>query len=347
MKTILVTGGSGFIGTNFIKMCLEQHDCKIVNVDKLTYAVNSNSLLSIVNHPRYSFIHGDITDKEFVVKTIRWQNPDAIVHFAAETHVDRSILDPEVFLKTNTCGTFTLLEALRHHLNTLDGDRAKDFRFLHISTDEVYGALKESGYFTETSQYAPSSPYSASKAAADHFVKAYYTTFGIPTLITHCSNNYGPYQFPEKLIPLMTINALNCKPLPVYGNGKNVRDWIFVEDHCSALWTVLNKGIPGETYNIGGNCEKTNLEVVEAICTIIDELAPSIECKTRASLLTFVTDRLGHDWRYAIDSSKIRQELGWEPTFNFNEGLKRTVAWYLDNPNWIKTCNDSTLSKVK
>jgi dTDP-glucose 4,6-dehydratase len=342
MKTILVTGGSGFIGGCFIRMCLAEQDCRIVNLDKLTYASNANTLLNIVRNPRYCFVHADIADRVMVNRTLIYHSPTAIVHFAAETHVDRSIDDPTKFVQTNVVGTFQLLDAARQYVAELSPQQRSDFRFLHVSTDEVYGSLGPTGLFTESSPYDPSSPYSASKAAADHFARAYFRTFGLPVLVTNCSNNYGPYQFPEKLIPLMILNALEGKPLPVYGDGRNVRDWLFVEDHCRALWRVLNDGRPGETYNIGGNCEQNNLDVVEIICRTVDELRPDLPHTPCEKLITFVADRPGHDRRYAIDADKIRRELSWRPEHDFASGIRETVKWYLDNPKWVATANHST-----
>ncbi len=346
MKTILVTGGAGFIGGCFVRQALANTDnegldkhsdgIRIVNLDKLTYAGNLDSLESVADNHNHNFVHGDIGDKELVGRLLIEHQPSAIVNFAAETHVDRSIEGPNSFLETNVVGTFGLLQAAYQYWKDLPERRREQFCFLHVSTDEVYGSLGATGKFSETTPYAPNSPYSASKAASDHFVRAYHRTYGLPTLITNCSNNYGPYQFPEKLIPLMILKAMDRKPLPVYGDGGNVRDWLFVEDHCRALWMVLERGHPGETYNIGGNCERSNLQVVEAICeimgrAIVDPLRAS--CLT---LITFVEDRPGHDRRYAVDTAKIRKELGWEPTLDFESGLELTVRWYLDNYEWIQ-----------
>lgn len=336
MRTILVTGGAGFIGSCFLRQCLAKGHIRVVNFDKLTYAGNLDSLSHYLHHPDHCFVQGDITDRQAVDQVIEDYQPDAIVHFAAESHVDRSIDDPAEFVQTNVNGTFHLLDSARHYLAGLSVARREAFRFLHVSTDEVFGSLGADGYFQESSPYDPSSPYSASKAAADHFARAYFRTYRLPVMVTNCSNNYGPYQFPEKLFPLMILNAIEGKPLPVYGDGKNVRDWLFVEDHCLALWAVLNNGTPGETYNIGGNCEKTNLDIVETICRVVDELCPELPHTPCSSLITFVKDRPGHDRRYAIDASKIRKELNWEPHFTFESGVRLTVQWYLDNPQWVE-----------
>ncbi|RMG01838.1 MAG: dTDP-glucose 4,6-dehydratase [Planctomycetota bacterium] len=335
MDTILVTGGAGFIGSNFVRQWLQEEPDRIVNLDKLTYAGNLDSLADVFHDPRHVFVEGDICDQALVAKLLAEYRPWAIVNFAAESHVDRSIDGPEAFVQTNVVGTFRLLQAAREYWNTLDDADKSRFRFQHVSTDEVYGSLGPEGYFTETTPYAPNSPYSASKASADHFVRAYHHTYGLPTLITNCSNNYGPYQFPEKLIPLMILNAVEGKPLPVYGDGKNVRDWLYVEDHCRALRTVLRRGKPGEAYNIGGNCEMQNIEVVKTICKLVDRLKPGLPHSPCESLITFVTDRPGHDRRYAIDASKIKAELGWEPQENFESGMERTVRWYLEHTEWV------------
>ena len=335
MDTILVTGGAGFIGGCFVRQCIAEQTCRVVNFDKLTYAGNLDSLGSVVSSPRYEFVEGDIADSRDVDRAIDRFEPTSIVHFAAESHVDRSIEGPGEFVRTNVQGTFQMLESTRHYLARLSPRRRDDFRFLHVSTDEVYGSLGPTGLFTETTAYDPSSPYSASKAAADHFARAYHRTFGLPVLVTNCSNNYGPYQFPEKLIPLMILNALEGKPLPIYGDGQNIRDWLFVEDHCRALRRVLADGRPGETYNIGGNCEQKNIDVVKTICRAVDELRPGLPHSPCESLITFVADRPGHDRRYAIDAGKIRRELGWRPEHDFASGISRTVEWYLDNPQWI------------
>ena len=335
MKTILVTGGAGFIGGCYVRMMCGRDDVKIINLDKLTYAGNLDSLESLSDNPRHEFVQADICDRSEVDQLLEAHRPQAVVHFAAESHVDRSIEAPGEFLRTNVEGTLRLLEASRDYWDALPIQEKDDFRFLHVSTDEVYGTLGETGLFSETTPYSPNSPYSASKAASDHFVNAFHHTFGLPTLMTNCSNNYGPFQFPEKLIPLMIINAFEGKTLPIYGDGTNVRDWLYVEDHCEAIQCVLEKGRVGEKYNIGGNSERTNNEVVNAICDEMDDARPGLPHRPCRSLVQYVTDRPGHDQRYAIDASKIRKELGWEPTETFESGLKRTVAWYLDNPIWI------------
>ncbi len=335
METILVTGGAGFIGSCFIRQCIAQRTCRVVNFDKLTYAGNLDSLLSVEHDPRYVFVHGDIVDRAVVDQTLEKHAPTAIVHFAAESHVDRSIDGPAEFVRTNVQGTFEMLDAARRYIARLTPERRERFRFLHVSTDEVYGSLGPTGRFTETSPYDPSSPYSASKAAADHLARAYHRTFGLPVLVTNCSNNYGPCQFPEKLIPLTILNAVEGKPLPVYGDGQNVRDWLFVEDHCHALWQVLASGRPGETYNIGGNSEQKNIDVVQTICRLVDELRPGLPHSPCSSLIAFVKDRPGHDRRYAIDAGKIRSQLGWRPEHDFASGMRQTVQWYLDNPQWV------------
>ncbi len=335
MDTILVTGGAGFIGGCFVRQCIAERACRVVNFDKLTYAGNLDSLRSVASSPQYAFVEGDIADREAVERVVAEFEPTAIVHFAAESHVDRSIEGPAEFVRTNVQGTFQLLDSARQYVTRLSTRRRADFRFLHVSTDEVYGSLGPTGLFTETSPYDPSSPYSATKAAADHLARAYFRTFDLPLLVTNCSNNYGPCQFPEKLIPLVILNALEGKPLPVYGDGQNVRDWLFVEDHCRALWRVLTAGRPGETYNIGGNCEQKNIDVVKTICRTVDELRPGLPHAPCGSLITFVRDRPGHDRRYAIDAGKIRRELGWQPEHDFASGIRRTVKWYLDNPQWV------------
>ena len=334
--TILVTGGAGFIGSNFVLQRMEAGGQRIVNLDKLTYAGNLRNLQSISSHRGYEFIRGDIGDRELVRRLLEQSRPAAIVHFAAESHVDRSIRGPDDFIRTNVDGTFALLEEARAYWCGLGGDDRNHFRFLHVSTDEVYGSLgAHDPPFSETTPYAPNSPYSASKAAADHLVRAYHHTYGLPTLTTNCSNNYGRFQFPEKLIPLMILNARDGKPLPVYGDGKNVRDWLYVDDHCAAISTVLDKGRPGETYNIGGWNEKANLEVVQTICDIVDEIAPRIG-SPRRGLITFVKDRPGHDRRYAMDATKIERELAWRPKETFETGIRKTVRWYLENEDWVR-----------
>ena len=336
LDTLLVTGGAGFIGSNFVLSLLQAASMAVVNLDLLTYAGNPANLASIENSPRYQFVCGDIGDAALVASLLEKHRPRAIIHFAAESHVDRSIASPEAFIRTNIQGTFNLLEQARTYWAALDEPARAGFRFLHVSTDEVYGSLgKDDPAFTETTAYAPNSPYAASKAASDHLVRAYCHTFGLPVLTTNCSNNYGPFQFPEKLIPLVTLNALEGKQLPVYGDGKNVRDWLFVEDHCSAIRAVLENGRIGETYNIGGNSERANIDVVTTICDLLDEMRPSNGAPPRRSLIKFVQDRPGHDRRYAIDASKIERELGWKPAEQFETGLRKTVRWYLDNASWV------------
>jgi len=336
-QAILVTGGAGFIGSNFILQWLRSERSPVVNLDKLTYAGNLRNLESVSCDSRYSFVHGDILDRELVSGLLQQHQPRAVVHFAAESHVDRSIRGPDDFIRTNVNGTFSLLEEARAYWSGLSTGDAVRFRFLHISTDEVYGSLSaEDAAFSEQTPYAPNSPYSASKAAADHLVRAYHHTYGLPTLTTNCSNNYGPYQFPEKLIPLMILNVCQGKSLPVYGDGKNVRDWLYVEDHCEAVRTVLARGEAGSTYNIGGWSEKQNLEVVETICSILDELRPDDPAVPHKQKIAFVKDRPGHDRRYAIDARKIERELGWKPRESFESGIRKTVRWYLEHEPWIQ-----------
>jgi dTDP-glucose 4,6-dehydratase len=347
-SVILVTGGAGFIGGCFVRQRLAAADqACLVNLDKLTYAGNLDSLAPVADDPRHVFVRGDIGDRELVARLLEEYRPSAVVNFAAETHVDRSIDGPRAFLEANVVGTFELLTAVLSYWRTLEGPEREAFRFLHVSTDEVYGSLGPVGRFTETTPYDPHSPYSASKAASDHFVRAYHATYGLPTLVTNCSNNYGPYQFPEKLIPLMILNALEGKSLPVYGDGRNVRDWLYVEDHGRALWKVLGSGRPGETYNIGGNSERTNLEVVEAICRAVDELRPGLPHAPCRSLLKFVADRPGHDRRYAIDASKIASELDWAPAERFESGLRSTVRWYLENPDWVERVSSGSYRRER
>jgi dTDP-glucose 4,6-dehydratase len=334
--TILVTGGAGFIGSNFVLSWRISGGGPVVNLDLLTYAGNAANLEPLQSDSGYTFVRGDICDADLVAGLLRKHRPRAIVHFAAESHVDRSIVSPEAFIRTNVHGTFTLLEQARIYRATLRETERAAFRFLHVSTDEVYGTLRpDDPAFCETTAYAPNSPYAASKAGSDHLARAYFHTFGLPVLTTNCSNNYGPYQFPEKLIPLMILNALEGKPLPVYGDGKNVRDWLFVEDHCAAIRKVLESGRPGETYNIGGNSEKANIDVVTTICDLVDEMRPQPGAEPRRRLITYVQDRPGHDRRYAIDATKISRELGWEPAEKFESGLRKTVRWYLDNSEWV------------
>ena len=341
MPTWLVTGGAGFIGGNFV-LCAVASGVKVVNLDALTYAGNLDTLASVQDNPLHVFVEGDIGDRALVARLLAEHRPDAVVNFAAESHVDRSIDGPGAFIQTNVVGTLGLLESVRDHWKELEGEARERFRFLHVSTDEVYGSLGDTGKFTESTPYAPNSPYSASKAASDHLVRAFHHTYGLPVLTTNCSNNYGPYHFPEKLIPLIIARALAGEPLPVYGDGKNVRDWLFVGDHCRALRTVLEKGRVGETYNVGGNAEKQNLEVVRTICALLDERMPRADGKPRSSQITFVADRPGHDRRYAIDASKLRDELGWEPEYTFEQGIAETVDWYLANQAWVKRVLDGS-----
>ena len=341
---MIVTGGAGFIGANFVRMVLAKTDERIVVVDKLTYAGHRESLEDLWQDSRLQFVQADIANEAEMIKVVETNRPRWVVNFAAETHVDRSIDDPYPFIHTNVTGTLVLLDTVRRFLKQAEADQQQCFRFLHVSTDEVYGTLGETGLFSEKTPYAPNSPYAASKASADHLVRAYFHTYGVPTIITNCSNNYGPYQFPEKLIPLMVLNALEGKPLPIYGNGQNIRDWLFVEDHCEGLLRVLQDGAPGEKYNLGGRSERSNLEVVEAVCHILDELLP---CESNPVLVergirqyedlkVFVTDRPGHDFRYGIDTTKIQSELGWASSHTFESGLRRTIQWYMDNRQWCE-----------
>jgi len=333
---ILVTGGAGFIGSNFIHQWLAENSESVLNLDKLTYAGNLDNFATLENDGRHVFIHGDICDSEFLAELLPRHRPRAIINFAAESHVDRSISGPEAFIQTNVVGTFRLLEAARAYWNGLPEAERGIFRFLHVSTDEVYGSLgPEDPAFSETTPFAPNSPYSASKASSDHLVRAYFHTYGLPVLTTNCSNNYGPYQFPEKLIPLMIQNALAGKALPVYGDGQNVRDWLHVGDHCRAIRRVLEAGRLGETWNIGGNAEMKNLDLVHRLCALLDALSPRADGVSYKEQIAFVTDRLGHDRRYAIDATKIRDELGWSPAESFDSGLEKTVRWYLDNRDWV------------
>jgi dTDP-glucose 4,6-dehydratase len=334
---ILVTGGAGFIGTNFILDWLTQSDEEIINLDNLTYAGNLENLAPLKDDKRHIFIKGDICDSTLIISLLTKYKPRAIINFAAESHVDRSIKKPEGFIQTNIVGTFRLLEATRAYWGALENMKKEKFRFLHISTDEVYGSLssKEKA-FDEDHRYEPNSPYSASKAASDHLIRAYHNTYGLPVLTTNCSNNYGPYQFPEKLIPLIIINALTNKPLPVYGDGQQIRDWLYVKDHCDAIRRVLEAGAPGETYNIGGWNEKPNIDIVHTICSLLDTLSPHVDGKHYNEQITFVTDRPGHDRRYAINSNKIKRDLGWEPAETFETGIHKTVQWYLDSQSWIQ-----------
>ncbi|WP_370746176.1 dTDP-glucose 4,6-dehydratase [Parasutterella sp.] len=339
---LLITGGAGFIGSNFILNRIEKGD-QVVNLDKLTYSGNLNNLVSVQNRENYSFVRGDIGDKSLVRKIFSECRPDAVVNFAAETHVDRSVIDPESFVRTNVLGTSNLLLETLEYWKSLSQEEKAKFRFHHISTDEVYGSLGfEDPAFTENTAYAPNSPYSASKASSDHFVRAFHETYGLPTLISNCSNNYGPRQFPEKLIPLMVLNAIEGKPLPIYGNGKNIRDWLHVFDHCDAISLILEKSKPGECYNVGGNSEKNNLEVVAAIINVLDQEVPRPDGKSYSEQIHFVKDRPGHDLRYAINADKIKKDLGWTPKFNFDQGIRETVLWYLANEDWVKNVKDGS-----
>ncbi len=343
-RTLLVTGGAGFIGSNFVRHLLATDpEATVVNLDKLTYAGNRATLADLEGHGRYRFVQGDICDAQAVARLFTEHQPDAAVHFAAESHVDRSIDGPEEFLLTNVLGTFRLLEAARTHWKSLPAERAAAFRFLHVSTDEVYGSLGPADpAFSETTPFAPNSPYAASKAGSDHFARAYFHTYGLPVLTTNCSNNYGPHQFPEKLIPLMILNALDGKGLPIYGDGGNVRDWLYVGDHCAAVARVLAVGRPGETYNVGGNHERTNLQIVDTLCAALDRLRPRADGRSYVEQKTFVADRPGHDRRYAINSAKLQGELGWSPAETFESGLEKTIRWYLDNRAW---CDRVTADK--
>jgi len=341
MTTWLVTGGAGFIGGNFVLEAVGS-GIRVVNLDALTYAGNRDTLASLDGDPNHVFVHGDIGDRALVASLLAEHWPDAVVNFAAESHVDRSIDGPAAFIQTNVVGTLALLEAVRDHWKSLDGEARDAFRFLHVSTDEVYGSLGDTGKFSETTPYAPNSPYSASKAASDHLVRAFHHTYGLPVLTTNCSNNYGPYHFPEKLIPLVIAKALAGESLPVYGDGMQVRDWLFVADHCEAIRTVLAKGRVGETYNVGGNAEMANIEVVRAICGLLDQRRPREDGQPRFSQVAYVADRPGHDRRYAIDASKLRDELGWEPRYSFEQGIAETVDWYLEHQDWVQRVLDGS-----
>ena len=354
METWIVTGGAGFIGSNFVRLALRE-GVRVVVYDKLTYAGNLKSLADVADHPEFVFVEADIADREGLDRTFETHRPAAVLNFAAETHVDRSIDGPGDFIHTNLNGTFELLEACRRHLPRLDPAGRESFRLLHVSTDEVYGSLGATGAFRETTPYEPNSPYSASKAGADHLVRAYHETYGLPALITNCSNNYGPFQFPEKLIPLMILNAIEGKPLPIYGDGGNVRDWIFVEDHCAGVLRALRDGRPGEKYNLGGSSERTNLEIVDALCAELEKLLPARDnaalaragVGAYAELKTFVDDRPGHDRRYAIDASKARRELGWEPAHRLEEGLALTVRWYLEHRDWCEAVQSGSYQRER
>lgn len=342
MRTILVTGGAGFIGGNFVHFLVEETDVQIVNLDKLTYAGNLDTLSPLRGNGRHVFVQGDIGDGALVRRLLEDYRVDALVNFAAESHVDRSIDGPADFIETNVLGTFNLLDCARDYWGRLGNTHREEFRFLHVSTDEVYGSLGSTGKFVETTAYAPNSPYSASKAASDHLVRAWHHTYGLPVLTTNCSNNYGPYQFPEKLIPLVTLKAIQGERLPIYGDGSNVRDWLYVVDHCRAIWRVLEAGRPGEVYNVGGNSERTNLQVVDTLCALLDELLPDSPYRPHGKLKTFVTDRPGHDKRYAIDSDKLRSELGWKPLESFESGMRKTLVWYLENQSWCRRVMDGS-----
>ena len=349
MKTVyFVTGGCGFIGANFIQYLLKKTKPKsVINLDKLTYAGNQKNLAVFEQDPRYIFVHGDICDAELVSRLFTEYQPNYIINFAAESHVDRSIDGPAEFIQTNIVGTSVLLQESLKYYSTLKGKESERFQFHHVSTDEVFGSLSESGFFTEETPYDPSSPYSASKASSDHLVRAWHRTFDLPVLISNCSNNYGPYQFPEKLIPLMILNCLEEKPLPVYGTGENIRDWLYVEDHCDAIYTILQKGTIGETYNVGGNNEIKNIQIVEVICDVLNDIHPAGSGKSYHELITFVKDRPGHDFRYAIDASKLKKQIGWEPKESFNTGIQKTIEWYLKNEEWWKTIQENTYKQER
>lgn len=341
MKTLLVTGGAGFIGANFVLQAIAD-GLRVINLDKLTYAGNPDTLAPLAGNGQHIFVQGDIGDRALITRLLTEHRPEAIVNFAAESHVDRSIDGPAAFIHTNVVGTLGLLESSRDYWRSLEGTAKEQFRFLHVSTDEVYGSLGAEGQFSETTPYAPNSPYSASKAASDHLVRAFHHTYGLPTLTTNCSNNYGPYQFPEKLIPLVIQKALVGEPLPVYGDGLNIRDWLFVGDHCSAIRRVLDAGTIAETYNVGGNAERTNITVVKTICALLDEHRPLADARRRESLITYVKDRPGHDRRYAINSTKLQRELGWQPSQTFESGIAQTVNWYISHQPWVQRVLDGS-----
>jgi dTDP-glucose 4,6-dehydratase len=342
MRNLLVTGGAGFIGANFVHFLMAETDARVRQLVQVDDAGNLDTLAPLGGNPRHVFVQGDIGDRELVARLLREYEIDAVINFAAESHVDRSIDGPAEFVETNVVGTFNLLDCARAHWAGLGPTAREAFRFLHVSTDEVYGSLGPTGLFTESTPYAPNSPYSASKAASDHLVRAWFHTYGLPVLTTNCSNNYGPFQFPEKLIPLMILKAQRGEPLPIYGDGGNIRDWLYVTDHCRAIWRVLESGTPGEVYNVGGNSERTNLQVVDTLCALLDERLPESPHRPHAGLKSFVADRPGHDRRYAIDASKLKRELGWEPRETFETGMRRTVEWYLDNPVWCQRVTDGS-----
>jgi dTDP-glucose 4,6-dehydratase len=355
MDTWIVTGGAGFIGCNFVRLALAQTDARIVVVDKLTYAGNLQNLADVSGDPRFLFVQADIAERAAVERIFREHTPTALFNFAAETHVDRSIDGPTAFVQTNVVGAFELLEAARHYVAQFAPERREQFRFLHVSTDEVYGSLGETGAFTESTAYEPNSPYSASKAAADHLAHAYHATYGLPALITNCSNNFGPHQFPEKLLPLMILNAIEGRPLPIYGDGGNVRDWLFVEDHCAGILLALQRGKPGEKYNFGGDSERTNLQIVDALCEELERVWPAREnpalsragVRSYVDLKTFVEDRPGHDRRYAIDATRAREDLGWTPAHDFRQGLAATVRWYLDHRDWCAAVQSGSYQRER